>query len=239
MWRVRALLAPALAEAGRGWLNAAEQQTIARKRQAADAQRELAGRAALRYLLGSYLNLAPQRVPIAANEHGKPMVTGLSPAQHLEFNVSHSGEWVLLAFTRENPLGIDVECHRPVEFDELVRGFFSPAERAVWSGLQPEHKSLAFYAAWTRKEAYLKALGLGLSRALDGFTVRYAPREAPPALLWCADDPKAPERWRILDLELAPGYSAALATAATTAFARGFTWSYPGEIGSQRASEGR
>jgi phosphopantetheinyl transferase len=133
------------------------------------------------------------------------------PAGSIEFNVSHSGDWVLLAFARGRRVGIDVEQWREIGAAKILGEFFQPEEAAEWALWPEPERAGAFFGAWTLKEAYLKALGAGFAKPLRSFRVRIAPGTA-PALVACADDAQAPERWHLARLEMAPGYSAALAT---------------------------
>lgn len=223
LWRV-AIPEPARIPPGwLGLLDAEEQERVARKRIPLDARRVLTSRASLRLLLGGYLDVPPASVSIAAAANGKPHLATRPAASPLEFNVSHSGDWVVLAFARGLPLGVDVECHRELEFTALVNGFFSPQERESWSRLPAAEHTQAFFSAWTRKEAYLKGLGLGLFKSLDSFSVAFGGDPA-PELIWCASDASAPQRWRIASIDLAPGYSCALAVASAATALHTFTF---------------
>jgi 4'-phosphopantetheinyl transferase len=206
-----------------GLLTAEEQARAARKRLPVDARRTLASRANLRLLLGCYLELPPASVALAINAHGKPQLASPSAPGTLEFNVSHSGDWIVLAFARGLPLGVDVECCRDLDFNELVNSAFSPQERETWSRLPSAEHARAFFSAWTRKEAYLKALGLGLSKSLDSFTVTFD-FDSGSGLIWCASDASAPPRWQITSVELAPGYACALAVSSAATELKTFTF---------------
>lgn len=203
-------------------LTAEEKAAAARKRLPPDRQRTLTSRACLRLLLSGYLGAPPGALVFVASAHGKPRLAAPSPTPPLEFNVSHSGEWVILGFARGMTLGVDVECHRELEFNQLVTAFFSPLERAAWAALPRGAQPGAFFAAWTRKEAYLKALGLGLSKPIDSFAVAFEPC-ATPALIWCSSDPAAPQHWILAAPDLTPGYSCAVATPASATRLHTFT----------------
>lgn len=218
-----------------GLLTAEEQARAAGKRIPLDARRTLTSRACLRLLLGSYLDVPPASVAFTANATSKPQIATPFAASPLEFNVSHSGDWVVLAFARGLPLGIDVEEHRELEFSEIVNAFFSPPEREIWSTVPlPDHTS-AFFSAWTRKEAYLKALGLGLFKALDSFSVAFGP-DPSSGLVWCASDASAPQRWRIASIDLAPSYSCALAVGSAASALQTFTFDPRSTLGGSRSS---
>ena len=128
----------------------------------------------------------------------------------LEFNLSHSGDFALIAVTQAHKVGVDVECIRSdIELESMARRFFSPIEVSELMSLLADQRLVGFFNCWTRKEAYIKAHGLGLSLPLDSFDVSLTPGE--PAILR-ATRPDAEEaaRWTIIPLEVAPGYSAAV-----------------------------
>lgn len=223
VWRVRV---PAIGAEPAGWralLTPDEQARVERKRMPADRQRELTSRAVQRQLLGCYLGVRPEAVAFATEQRGKPVLAGGAPGARLEFNLSHSGDWSLLAFVWNHPIGADIERWRELERDDLVRQFFAPAEQQEWAGIPPAARRAAFFAGWTRKEAYLKALGVGLMKPLDSFAVRMAP-DAPAALLWCAEDAAAATRWRMDAFTPAEGYSAAIAFSSAVTTIRRFTF---------------
>lgn len=206
-----------------GLLSAEEKEGVARKRIPLDARRTLTSRACLRLLIGHYLRVPPDAIAFTANATGKPHIAAPSLSPTLEFNVSHSGDWVVLAFARGLPVGVDVECHRELEFSELVNSFFSPHERATWATLPPADHTRAFFSAWTKKEAYLKALGLGLSMALDSFSVSLD-SGATSELVGCASDGSVARQWHITPVDLAPDYACALAIESTATALHTFTF---------------
>jgi len=161
-------------------------------------------------LLGRYLGVAPQSVELQFNAFGKPSLAGAFAASGLRFNISHSHGLALFAFGRERELGVDIEKIRP-DFAsvEIAGRFFCAAESARLRSLAPEHQPRAFFECWTRKEAYIKARGDGLSRRLDTFEVAFGPGAA-PAILAASDDPDAAARWAVHDLQPADGYCGAL-----------------------------
>lgn len=212
-----------------GLLTPEERERVARKRIPIDGRRTLTSRACLRILLGGYLGVPPHEIALAAGAGGKPALAGPAASGQLEFNVSHSGEWVLLGFSRGLAVGVDVEHHRELEFDDLVKGFFSPAERAAWAALPPDGRREAFFATWTRKEAYLKALGVGLAKSLDSFTVTVG-ASTTPQLVWCADASHASEHWSIASVTPAPEYSAAVAVGSAVRCVRSFTFPHPASL---------
>jgi len=165
-------------------------------------------RGTLRALLGRYLGLAPTQIRFEYAERGKPRVA--SPPSSLMFNLSHSGQLAVFAFSHHRELGIDVELIRHVDEQEsIVQRFFSPGECHDWFSLPPEQRDAAFFRCWTRKEAYIKAVGDGLQLPLDSFRVTLLPGE--PAALLSASDPAAIHRWAFHHFEPAEGYAGALA----------------------------
>jgi len=169
-----------------------------------------ATRGYLRMLLGGYLGVAPQSIELEFNPFGKPSLAGALAAGGLRFNVSHSHGLALFAFTRGRELGVDIEKIRPdFATTEIAGRFFSAAESARLCSLAPEQQPRAFFECWTRKEAYIKARGDGLSRRLDTFEVAFGPGAA-PAILAAGDEPEAAVRWVVYDLPPADGYCGVL-----------------------------
>jgi 4'-phosphopantetheinyl transferase len=166
-------------------------------------------RGILRALLGRYLSIAPDRVGFAYGARGKPRLA--FPEAPLEFNLAHSGRFAMYAFVSGCELGVDIEEVRPIPDQEnIVRRFFSPEECEEWLHLEPSERDEAFFCCWTRKEAYIKALGNGLSMPLDSFRVSL--RQGEPAALLRADrDPAAPKKWSLCSLVAVDGYAASLA----------------------------
>lgn len=176
-----------------------------------DRSRYIVARGVLRAVLGRCLGLPPGALAFRYSAFGKPALTGDAAATDLRFNVSHAGGLALYAVARGREIGVDLERIRPdFATDEIARRFFSPGEVAALRALGPEHRSRAFFDCWTRKEAYIKARGEGLSRPLDRFEVSLAPG-APAALLATGEDPDEAARWSLRALCPGPGYAAALA----------------------------
>jgi 4'-phosphopantetheinyl transferase len=143
--------------------------------------------------------------------HGKPELVQPPGPGAVHFNLSDSGEVVVYAFLRGQEVGVDVEQLRPLaDGDRISERFFSAEENAVMQMVPAENKVRAFFNCWTRKEAFLKAGGEGLSRPLDSFAVSLAPGE-PAALLRVQGDAQEAARWAIHHLEPWPGYVAAVA----------------------------
>jgi len=189
-----------------------------------DRRRFIVGRGVLRRLLGTYVHQPPDQIVFNYSANGKP--TSTVP---LHFNVAHSHELALFAFSAQAPVGIDVEYVRRVvsDMDLLAERFFAPQENEVYRALPEVEKRAAFFRCWTRKEAYIKALGTGLSHPLDRFVVSLAP-DQPAALLSCIDDPRAMQRWLLVHLELHRDYVGAIALESRSAQLVCWTWSDEG-----------
>ncbi len=145
---------------------------------------------------------------MTANPYGKPSLSGPGGAG-LRFNISHCGDLALYAFARSRELGVDVERVTPgMASEKIASQFFSPAEVAALRAVPKPRRAEAFFACWTRKEAYIKARGKGLSLPLDRFAVSITPGDA--ALL-SSCSPGDVERWSLRELEPGSGYAGALA----------------------------
>ncbi len=165
----------------------------------------------LRLLLGRYLDVEANELQFVTNDYGKPsLVQPLHEAQ-LHFNLSHSGEIALYAFAYDRQVGIDIEHMRgPLDYEEVATHYFSSYECSMLHALPASLREEAFYMCWTRKEAYIKAHGVGLSQPLDEFDVSLTPSE-PAALLADRHDPEAPGRWSLYTLAPEDRYAGALA----------------------------
>jgi 4'-phosphopantetheinyl transferase len=177
-----------------------------------DRDHFIVARGLLRTLLGRYLNTPPERLRFTYSSFGKPSLhEECAGAETLRFNISHSKDLALYAFTRGREIGVDIEHIRAdVEGEGIAERFFSPGEISVLRSLPADARARAFFDCWTRKEAYIKAHGEGLSLPLDGFDVSLAPGE-PAALLSTLHDPAQATRWSLRELSPADGYAAALA----------------------------
>jgi 4'-phosphopantetheinyl transferase len=178
-------------------------------------RRFVAAHGALRSILASYVDAEPGALDFVNGEHGKPALRGVTGRHSVEFNLSHSDDLALVAVARARPVGVDLERWSDgVEHLELAERFFSPGERKALRALAhaPDLVAAGFFAAWTRKEAYLKATGQGIVRGLHHFDVALTPGE-PARLLADRLDDDATARWSMFALEPAPGYSAALVVA--------------------------
>jgi 4'-phosphopantetheinyl transferase len=172
--------------------------------------RFIAGRSALRSLLGQYLDKAPQTLVFRYGPHGKPaLVTGASETI-LTFNFSHSEDLALLAVATGREVGIDIEYrHRDISVASFTRHILSESETTALQRLPAERHKQALLTAWTRKEAYVKALGEGLARSLKSVSAGIADDE--PAVRQLEDANGEPRSWKFTPLTVHPDYLACLA----------------------------
>jgi 4'-phosphopantetheinyl transferase len=171
-------------------------------------RRFVIARLALRRLIGAHLAVAPDRVAIARAPGGRPE---LDPGQSatLSFSLSYAGERVLIAVAEGVAVGVDIERIAPIgEQDAIVRSRFSASEISAWNRLEPGARPAAFYEAWTRKEAVLKATGAGLAYPLDRLSVTFGPHAAARVT---TIEGHAAHHWRLLDIAGIAGHKAALA----------------------------
>jgi 4'-phosphopantetheinyl transferase len=170
-----------------------------------DRNRFVAARGLLRELLGKYLHQAPAGLEFSYGEHGKPSLSGGNASSGLCFNLSHSAGLVVYAIAKERNLGIDVEHIRPESAGEdIAKRYFSAREVSDLQTLPPEARVDGFFNCWTRKEAYLKATGMGLQIPLDSFAVSLVPEKS--AQFLSGVEP----RWHLAAYHPAEGYVAAV-----------------------------
>jgi len=180
-----------------------------RFRFARDRRYFTATRAILRTVLAGYLPAEANELVFRYSGKEKPSLSG-AHAGKIEFNVSHSGNVALLAFARGRALGIDVEQVREqADREAIARRFFSDHEQRELASLAPGERCAGFFRCWTRKEAYIKATGDGLSLPLHQFDVSLKPGEE-SALLATRPDPSEAEKWSLREVEAGVGYAAAL-----------------------------
>lgn len=164
---------------------------------------------AKRQILSHVLGAEPASLQFGAGPWGKPFLRDPGPAA-FGFNLSHSGDWALLAIGPVGTLGVDLEHQRPLsDMDGVARVSFSPRELSRWRGLAPHHRDVGFFNAWTRKEAYIKAIGQGLHCPLDSFDVSLHPDD-PPRLLQIDGQPRLATGWSLYSFEVVPSYPGAL-----------------------------
>jgi 4'-phosphopantetheinyl transferase len=191
-----------------GLLDADERARAARFYFAPDRTRYVVAHGVLRTLLGGYTDTSPGALRFTAGAYGKPAIDASSARGMVAFNMSHSADAVVIAVTRNRAVGVDVE-RWSADFDplELAREFFSATERAVLGDLPPPERLPGFFACWSRKEAYIKATGFGVSRGLDHFDVDLRHDSGTITDRFAT---AASVRWTMRDLGLPPGYSGAV-----------------------------
>ena len=194
---------PVAAETLAAFLSPDEEARAARFRFPELGARFRVGRGMLRFMLGQHSGVPPERLCFAYSELGKPSLPSF-PEVH--FNASHSGD-VWTCAIGNAPLGIDVEQVRDMtDHQSIARRFFSPAEYESLCSIPPEERKFAFYRCWTRKEAYVKALGQGLARGLATFTVSAGDEE-----ISSVQDTLNSDAWSVRAFAPAPGYVGAIA----------------------------
>jgi len=189
-----------------------------------DQRRFAVGRGILREILGLYLDWDPGRLIFAYGPRGKPMLGMGCGDGTLRFNLSHSQGVGLIAVARNREVGVDIEHVRPMPgIETMASRSFSRQESAALLGMSPERRQRGFFSCWTRKEAYLKAVGDGLAISLDAFAVSIDPDE-PARLLWVAGEPNRPSDWTLVSVTPRVNAIGAVAFAGRTARVACFEW---------------
>ncbi len=202
-----------------------EQERAARFRFPQDRRRFIAARGLLRKILARYLDRDPAKLQFCYGPFGKPALASNSGVDGLRFNVSHSQGFALHAVSFRRELGVDLECIRPdLPWEQIAKRFFSPEEIDALRKVPRYLKHEAFLNCWTRKEAFVKARGGGLSLRLDQFSVSLIPG-GPAALLRIEDNLQEASRWGLEQLRPWPDYVAALATEGRNWQLRCWHWS--------------
>lgn len=196
---------------------------------ARDRRRFIVSHSVLRMILGRYLRVDPHQVQFRYGPRGKPRLADGIRDDALRFNLAHSHELAVYAFTRSREIGIDLEYVRPlVDAEEIADRFFSARENAEFRSLSESLRLEAFYNCWTRKEAYLKATGDGLGRALGTFDVSLLPG-APAALFYVEGNQAETTRWSLRALAPGSEYVAALAVERDDWCMVYWEWHFPDE----------
>jgi len=185
-------------------------------------------RSALRALLAGYLAIPALEIRFEYLAGGKPRLATEQNPDALQFNVSHSANMAVIGVGSEHELGIDIEKIRgDVDITSLAERFFSLRERAGLQALPDHLRVPGFFASWTRKEAFLKATGAGLSFPLTDFSVTTHP-DLDPALEEIRGNAEARKQWFLADLSIADGYRATVAVEGAfcrlEAYTQTYTW---------------
>lgn len=207
VWRIFLNLQVDSVKLAESTLSVDEARRAARFHFPKDRDHFIAAHGILRQIVGRYLHCNPRELTFSVNQYGKPALVN----SDLEFNLSHSGNFALLAVTQNRKVGVDVECIRQgISSHVIAQQYFSKAEVAELQSLPMEQRETAFFTCWTRKEAYIKAQGLGLSLPLESFDVSLTPGQ-PAVLRATRPDPQEAARWTLLSLYVDPKYGGSLA----------------------------
>jgi len=209
VWIVRLTASEACISRCLAWLSDDEQARAERFHFDQHRQAFVLGRAVLRALLGAMLEISPAEIRFCYGPKGKPALADWSGL--LRFNSSNSGNLAAYAFTEGCELGIDVEALRPIpEMDRIAARFFAPGETSALLSLPEPDRPQGFFNCWTRKEAYIKAVGEGLSVPLDSFQVTLQPGAA-AEILCLGGNTEAAKAWTLEDFAPAAGFVGAIA----------------------------
>ena len=173
--------------------------------------RFIVGRGFLRTMLGRYLGVKPGRLQILHGKNGKPALAGTYADTRVSFNLSHSKGQALYAITLGREIGVDIEyIHDFSGMEQIADNILSASEKIAFRELPKQKKIKAFFKWWTRKEAFLKALGTGLSQPMDMIDIStfYGEETAGEKIEVCSDEIS---KWSIHDIEPIPGFAAACA----------------------------
>jgi 4'-phosphopantetheinyl transferase len=211
VWRAFLDVAPERVAALLDTLAVDERTRAERFRFPLDRARFIVARGLLRAIIARYLGREPGAIAFQYSPSGKPSLRDEAGSGGLRFNVSHADGIALYAVTRNRAVGVDIESVRTdIVSERIAERFFSPREIASLRALGPELQHDAFFRCWTRKEAYVKARGTGITTALDQFDVSLAPNE-PAAILASREEGAARHRWSLHHLTPGPGYVGAVA----------------------------
>jgi 4'-phosphopantetheinyl transferase len=192
------------------WLSEDERARVERMRGQGRQRRLTVARGILRDIISRYQGGKPNELVFHYGPQGKPELVGSPLVGGLHFNCSRSGETAVYAFASDRLVGVDLERLRYIpEAERIVAQFFSQREESAWRSVGPSERITAFLCAWTRKEAYLKAVGLGLSHPTEEVEVSILPDD--PALVSVAGDRVEASRWSLLNIDRIPGHVGSLA----------------------------
>jgi len=204
-------------------LSTEEQVRAARFFRKEERDRYIAAHVALRKLLSRYTQVSPASIRFSVGKCGKPAVIGPGGPSPLHFNLAHSHSLMLVAVANNRDVGVDIEYRRgDLAVEEIAEKHFHACEASMLHAVDKGQRTRAFFDCWTRKEAYLKARGVGLSAPLNEFSVSFGGVE-PARVVHPAPDSRLGEQWSLFDLPI-DGYSAALAVARECTSIRCWQW---------------
>lgn len=214
VWRIELDLSPASLARAYEVLSTDERRRATRYRLSGHRHRFVLARGALRTILGGYLGEPPAEVRLGLHPSGRPFLH-THDDNPIDFNLAHSGKVALVAVTRGRSVGIDIErLRRGFPYERIADRFFADHEVAALREVPIAVRPAAFFACWTRKEAYLKAsdreLAMGLPAALSRFSIVSQPGES-ISILSVPGRPKETTRWSLVDVDVGAGYAGALA----------------------------
>ena len=195
----------------KSYLSAEELTKTAKFLRSTDQTRFIIARGMLRKFLSDFIHVEPKKIEFIQGNYGKPHLEPKLNSQNICFNMSHSHELIVYAFVQNQNIGIDTEYMRPLKnIPDLVKRFFSKDENTQFFSLPQNKHSAAFYKGWTSKEAYLKALGLGITNHLSHFSVDLDPDT--PTKLLKTDSPKILKPLHLKKIASSPNYYSVLAS---------------------------
>lgn len=204
-------------------LSADERKRAERYRFLKDSTNFVVARGILRTIVGRYTNSDPRMLQFRYNHFGKPSLVGEAGSDALFFNKTHSGQMAIYAITRGREIGIDLEyIDRGVAWKEIAERFFSPNEISMLRAVPTEMQLEAFYSCWTRKEAYLKGRGMGISLALSQFDVPV--NSGVSVVLRTGEEGREISCWSLQDIFSGSGYAAALAVEGHSCHLKYWQW---------------
>ena len=226
VWRILLSQSEEVVRKLEGLLSVDEMEHADRYRRERNRTQYVVAHGALRELLADYTEQTQRNISFGHTATGKPFLIDGHGEHPLRFSLSHSGEWALVGLALSTEVGIDIEqIDLGVSIEAVAERFFSHSEFEALQAMPLEQRTAAFFSAWTRKEAYVKARGEGIPERLSEFRVSVA---LAPQVILLSDslDPCATYHWRIYDLDIPPGCAAAVAAQGTTHWIRVMDWTY-------------
>lgn len=207
------------------WLAPHECERATSFRNSLEKQRFVRAHVALRAILATYCSCHPAQISFGYNAFGKPHLDA-SAHRWLRFSIAHSADQLLCAVAKNREVGVDLErIDTAIPIDELARSFFTQREQTILQSLPLLQRQRTFFAYWTRKEAVVKAHGMGLSIPLDSFEVDPANGHG-PQLLSIRDSGTPAHCWSLHDIEYLPEFAAAIAVEGEHSIIRPLMWSW-------------